>query len=337
MAGVSALSSLLKECAPMRPLTAMTNLPAAGGAGAARKQTKEKAIEVSSKAFAEMAPSGSSGYKRRFGKDMPVSFAGASLDASKAALLFTGGGLPLGHIEGVQYLLPFKRSGLSLSKDAKAALAVYNMPHIVTDEKHKAAYEGIIVSCQCLDEAKDALSYWKRYLEDYVAVMAAPPAIPSCIYLASIEEMERGFGLFATQDIATNTFLGCFTGQFVAREEVKDHHYAINVDESYCVDPTVRGNFARFINHSEDNPNLSMKLLSYTCNGCLQLIVVVYTIGSISQGEQLLFDYGRAYDWSDIHGGRPLEITPQTYMLDLITGRVVVDSPRKRKPKVFID
>lgn len=245
---------------------------------------------------------------------------------------------PLGYTEGVQYLFPQAKSKLMLCEKAKAELAVHNMPHIEASEKHKEAYEALAVTCQSIDVTTGGLLYWKEYLKHYETVMASPCAIPSCLHLASIEELRGEFGLFATENIAANTFLGCYTGKFVEQAEVKDFRYMINLNELYCIDPTEKGSYARYINHSKDNRNVGIKLLcNNTEDGHVQLIAALYTIRSVDQGEQLLFDYDSDYDWSHVPGGKPFEITPRTYMLDLSSGEVVSTSHRPRRPRYHED
>lgn len=86
------------------------------------------------------------------------------------------------------------------------------------------------------------------------------------------------------------------------------------------IDATKKGNFTRFINHSE-KPNLIAELFSIPPNtfglAPAPIEVIYLTKKTIQPGEQLLVDYegdDNSY-WSSI-GIKPQPITPRTFRLD---------------------
>ena len=107
-----------------------------------------------------------------------------------------------------------------------------------------------------------------------------------------------GYGVFANQAIPRHAFVGEYTGivrkrQFFGRWKNRYcFDYTIGFDRKtpYVIDAKARGNFSRYINHS-DHPNLETASVLY--KGMMH--VIFYAIVDIPQGAQLCYDYGVKY------------------------------------------
>ena len=74
-----------------------------------------------------------------------------------------------------------------------------------------------------------------------------------------------GYGIFAAKPIPANTFIGEYTGVVKRRDNRKNrfNDYVFSYDlcgkaTRWCIDAKERGNFTRFLNHS-DTPNLTSR------------------------------------------------------------------------------
>jgi hypothetical protein len=236
-------------------------------------------------------------------------------------------GEEVGRIKKHGYLAPYSKEDSYLGKDEKAALAKYSLPHVSVEAKHTEAYLAIISKVQDISDVDD---YLALNLKDYEAMMTSPIGLPTFLHVGSITEMGGNLGVFARENIAPNTFLGCYSGKFLPRSEITDFDYAVNIFD-YDVDAADEGNYLRYANHSADHPNVEIRYAAYTDEKqTKRLIIAFYSIHSISKGEQLLFPYGDAYDWSHVPEGKPIEVTPQTFMLDTATGEISKISARPR-------
>lgn len=105
-----------------------------------------------------------------------------------------------------------------------------------------------------------------------------------------------GYGVFAVQDIRVGTFIGEYTG--IVRERTKDQEnfycfeYAIGSKSPFVIDAQQKGNYTRFINHS-NAPNVEP--VSVYLNGAMHVILIAQK--PIQKGEQLCYHYGEDY-WS---------------------------------------
>jgi uncharacterized protein len=107
-----------------------------------------------------------------------------------------------------------------------------------------------------------------------------------------------GYGVFAAADIPELTYIGEYTGVIRRRKRiVGDSHndyifgYTIGPKETpYIIDAEKRGNFTRFINHS-DEANIFSRWGIYDSTGHIFLL----TNRRIKQGEQLTYEYGPHY------------------------------------------
>jgi SET domain-containing protein len=91
-----------------------------------------------------------------------------------------------------------------------------------------------------------------------------------------VKKSGTGKGLFALEDIPKNS---CVAEYFGTRVPEKD-------DEGYTVNGNVKGNVARYINHS--------------CKPNCEAIgpkgkVFIFSIKNIKAGEELTYDYGKEY------------------------------------------
>lgn len=107
-------------------------------------------------------------------------------------------------------------------------------------------------------------------------------------------DSEVGYGVFADTKIAPCSYVGEYTGVIQQRTphqlKKKTHclRYAIwDVKKNFAIDAEEKGNFTRFINHSEE-PNLGVQAVYW--RGIPRMIFV--SISEIKEGSQLTFDYG---------------------------------------------
>jgi SET domain-containing protein len=117
-----------------------------------------------------------------------------------------------------------------------------------------------------------------------------------------------GFGVFATQTIPGLTYVGEYVG--VVREKTKkpdqsnDYIFRYlgsrSFFKSFVIDAEEKGNFTRFINHS-DEPNLTSRWLIHDD----VYHVIFFTNQKIEKGHQLTYDYGPYY-WTK--RAKPLSI-----------------------------
>lgn len=106
-----------------------------------------------------------------------------------------------------------------------------------------------------------------------------------------------GYGVFAATDIPSLTFLGEYTGIVKRRNNRKNrfNDYVFSYDlcgksTRWCIDAKERGNFTRFLNHS-DHPNLTSRWIIR--EGITHIIL--YTNQRIKKGTQLTYCYGPWY------------------------------------------
>ena len=106
-----------------------------------------------------------------------------------------------------------------------------------------------------------------------------------------------GYGLFAEEDIASGAFVGEYAGVVKRRPRFREHNpYCVHYPTSpwwpkvFMIDAEKKGNFSRYINHS-DIPNL--KWMCLVNNGMLR--VTLHASQGISVAEQLTVDYGDAF------------------------------------------
>lgn len=121
------------------------------------------------------------------------------------------------------------------------------------------------------------------------------------VYIAKVSD-QVGYGVYALEDIPPGRWLGEYTGLARAcKDNDCTNAYVFNYVHGAVIDASKRGNFSRFINHSEQSPNARyMRLL---VDGTVHVILLAQE--TIARDKQILFDYGPDY-WSTRH--TPLEL-----------------------------
>lgn len=106
-----------------------------------------------------------------------------------------------------------------------------------------------------------------------------------------------GYGVFANRDIPALTYIGEYTGVVTLRKKkrtrLNDYVFGYMTgpkDSPFIIDAQKRGNFTRFINHSDD-PNLSSRWV--VIKGVTHIIF--FSNQFIPDGRQLTYDYGKYY------------------------------------------
>ena len=108
--------------------------------------------------------------------------------------------------------------------------------------------------------------------------------------------------MFADQKILPNGFCMEFAGVVRARSQtiLDENLYCMRFplslpwNRKFTIDAKEKGNFSRFINHS-DFPNLELRPVIY--QGMVRMLLIA--IKTIEKGDQLTFDYGKEY-WKKI-------------------------------------
>ncbi|KAL4480830.1 hypothetical protein ABPG72_001699 [Tetrahymena utriculariae] len=117
----------------------------------------------------------------------------------------------------------------------------------------------------------------------------------ACVY--PLPTKGKGWGLCAGQFIPKGTFIIQYTGEVFdinsseGVKRCKDYSrstctYLMKIDKNEVIDPTYKGNLARFINHSCDPNCITQKwhVLGEICIG-------IFSIKDIQEDEELTFDY----------------------------------------------
>ncbi len=108
---------------------------------------------------------------------------------------------------------------------------------------------------------------------------------------------DKGFGLVAGKFIPKETFVIQYIGEVLSivseegKKRLQDYSkstctYMMRLGAKEVIDPTYKGNMARFINHSCD-PNCETR--KWNVRG--EIEVGIFTIKDIKEGEELTFDY----------------------------------------------
>ncbi len=116
-----------------------------------------------------------------------------------------------------------------------------------------------------------------------------------------------GYGVFAARDIPALTYVGEYTGIVKRRNNRKNrfNDYIFSYDlcgksTRWCIDAKEKGNFTRFLNHS-DSPNLTSRWVIK--NGITHIII--FSNHRILKGAQLTYCYGPWY-WRSRSSPAPL-------------------------------
>jgi hypothetical protein len=118
----------------------------------------------------------------------------------------------------------------------------------------------------------------------------------SHIYLRWIDSY-IGYGIFASREIPALTYIGEYTGVVKLRRKRKNRFndyvfgYVTGPKETpFVIDAQDKGNFTRFINHS-NTPNLNSRWV--ITRGVTRIIL--FSNRLILKGTQLTYDYGNTY------------------------------------------
>ncbi len=105
-----------------------------------------------------------------------------------------------------------------------------------------------------------------------------------------------GNGLYTTEDIKYDSLVIEYMGEILSKNEMKskyannyefyEHHYLLSFGK-YCIDATVRGSKARFINHS-CAPNCTVKEWIVNDRNCIG----IFSKQDITANDELTFNYG---------------------------------------------
>ena len=106
-----------------------------------------------------------------------------------------------------------------------------------------------------------------------------------------------GLGLYAGEDIPSDTCLIEYTGRVISKEEETKSRsrYLFTISRSKTIDGAERANIARYINHSCD-PNAEAVIHKGR--------VYIFSIRPITKGEAISYDYGEEYFEEYLSKGR---------------------------------
>lgn len=119
------------------------------------------------------------------------------------------------------------------------------------------------------------------------------------VYVAPVARLHGGKGAYASKAFTYNGKplpLGIYWGE-ITTTTPNDLSYLFGVGK-LSVDARLKGNWCRFVNHSQNGYNVIAQYKSIILNG-IRLPYIQYSlIKSVNEGDQLLFDYGDAYQFS---------------------------------------
>jgi hypothetical protein len=124
-----------------------------------------------------------------------------------------------------------------------------------------------------------------------------------------------GNGLFARAAIAKGAVIGEYTGvarqQDRTRDRLNGYTFVYDPFQSLAmvVDAKERGNYLRFANHSAAHANACSKIVYDTANKRWHTLLIAKE--RISKDDQVLFDYGRGYDWGRFGIAEPVDLKPR--------------------------
>jgi SET domain-containing protein len=99
---------------------------------------------------------------------------------------------------------------------------------------------------------------------------------------------KSGFGLFATELIRKGSFIVRYTGRKLPTRMADElaNKYLFEINSRWTIDGSSRRNIARYINHS-CRPNAETDVKQHK--------IVVTAIKTIQPGQEITYNYGRAY------------------------------------------
>lgn len=122
---------------------------------------------------------------------------------------------------------------------------------------------------------------------------------------------QRGYGVKAAERIPKGAFIREFVGEVIDNDEKRRRHenyvkigyppdYFMIVDDNRIIDATMKGNIARFINHSCE-PNAELQ--SWTVDGVKR--IGIFSTKTINPEEEITIHYGFLYHDIKCHCGAP--------------------------------
>ncbi|MCA9360356.1 SET domain-containing protein-lysine N-methyltransferase [Candidatus Nomurabacteria bacterium] len=105
-----------------------------------------------------------------------------------------------------------------------------------------------------------------------------------------VKRSSAGLGLFANQEFKKGDLVIEYTGETITEEEanIRGGRYLFELNNDWTIDGKGRENVARYINHS-CRPNCYPELNEKETR------VFIYAKRKITPGEELTYDYGKAY------------------------------------------
>lgn len=97
-----------------------------------------------------------------------------------------------------------------------------------------------------------------------------------------------GLGLVTREPIQKGKFVIEYTGPILSSKaaDAKGGKYLFDINSKWTIDGSVRGNVARYINHS-CKPNCESRVMGKR--------VKIYSLKNIKAGEEITYDYGDEY------------------------------------------
>ncbi|MEX1027311.1 MAG: SET domain-containing protein-lysine N-methyltransferase [Candidatus Paceibacterota bacterium] len=109
--------------------------------------------------------------------------------------------------------------------------------------------------------------------------------IPAAVH---VQRSRAGLGLFAEETIEKGQFVIEYTGELISNDEAdrRGNKYLFELNSKWTIDGSARSNTARYINHS-CRPNCETDVIRRR--------VKIFAKRRIKPGEELTYDYGKAY------------------------------------------
>ena len=153
-------------------------------------------------------------------------------------------------------------------------------------------------------------------------------AVPYVIRKSAIQ----GKGAFATRRIRAGGRIDEYVGERISRDEAdrryddasmgRHHTFLFAIDDDTVVDAAVRGNDARFINHSCE-PN---------CEAVIEDgRIFIYALKNIQPGVELVYDY--AYERADDHDEESEKLYACRCGAATCRGSILAPRPKKKGKK----
>jgi hypothetical protein len=106
--------------------------------------------------------------------------------------------------------------------------------------------------------------------------------------LFRVGRSKTGLGLFALKPIKKGEFIAFYTGRIISNAEADKlwTKYLFELNSRWTVDGSNRRNTARYINHA-CRPNAETDVKKHT--------IIITAIRNIQPGDEITYNYGRAY------------------------------------------